>query len=227
MTQRTRRNLSDPRIRKIVNSQTSKTKSRNIPKKRKGSESAPVSKFFFYFILFLMLASSAVLLYSRKAEIQQFLHEKLFNASSTGDVVPPHVPETGVVPEQAVEKGTAQSPEEKTPEPKPQQNALQPPISKPLQVEVLNGCGVPKLADKVTRYLRRRRVDVVQTGNYKNFNVTKSRIIDRRGNPENVRKIANILGIPVNRIGLKKDENLQLDATIILGADYNLLKPFN
>ena len=101
----------------------------------------------------------------------------------------------------------------------------------PLQVEVLNGCGVPGLAHQFTDYLRRNNVDVVRTGNYEeeeygrpNFNVDRSVIIDRRGSERNAIRIAEILGLDNSRVIQQVNEAYLIDATIVLGRDFRALR---
>jgi hypothetical protein len=98
------------------------------------------------------------------------------------------------------------------------------PVERGIQAEVLNGCGVRGLADKATHYLRKNNIDVVNTDNYDTFDVLTTRILDRSDNPQKAREVAKLLGIPENRILLRKDSSLKLDVTIILGADYKKLK---
>jgi hypothetical protein len=100
------------------------------------------------------------------------------------------------------------------------------PIEQKTQVEVLNGCGTSGIAKSATNFLRTADIDVVYLGNYKNFNVSKSQVIDRSGNPENARKIARLLGISENQVKSEIDKSKQLKASIILGKDYKTLIPF-
>ena len=100
------------------------------------------------------------------------------------------------------------------------------PIKQKTQVEVLNGCGTSGIAKSVTEFLRRSEIDVVYLGNYKNFNVAKSQVIDRTGNLENARKIARLLGINEKQIKSEIDKSKQLKASILLGKDYKTLRPF-
>lgn len=107
-----------------------------------------------------------------------------------------------------------------------EQQVLQP-VFRSLQIEVLNGCGKEGLAKDITYYLRQKDIDVVSQGNYVNFNVRKSMIIDRVDNPKKMEMLAKILGISPDQIQVKVEPNLQLDATVVLGKDYKSLRPFN
>lgn len=94
-----------------------------------------------------------------------------------------------------------------------------------IQVEVLNGCGIPGAADNITSFLRKNNFDVVQMGNYISFDIEKSLVIDRVGNTANAIKIADALGIDRKNIIEQINKNYFLDATIVIGNDFNTLKP--
>lgn len=93
----------------------------------------------------------------------------------------------------------------------------------PLQVEVLNGCGVTGVAHQFTDYLRSRKVDVVKTDNYESFNVLKTIVIDRRGSRENALRVAEELGLPDDRVLQEVNEAYLIDATVIIGKDFRQL----
>lgn len=96
--------------------------------------------------------------------------------------------------------------------------------SKIIQVEVLNGSGIPKIADSVTQYLRNEGFDVVQTGNYINFDVENSFIIDRTGNKANALKLASVYDINEKFIVQQRNSDYLLDVSFIIGKDYNKIK---
>jgi len=93
-----------------------------------------------------------------------------------------------------------------------------------LQIEVLNGCGVPGAAAKFTDYLRAKGFDVVKTDNYESFNVLKTVVIDRRGSPKNGARIAEALGLGEERVLQEVNEAYLIDATVVLGRDFRQLK---
>ena len=95
---------------------------------------------------------------------------------------------------------------------------------KPVQLEVLNGCGVNGIAEKFTDYLRAGNFDVVNIGNYRSFDVDYSLLIDRTGNMENAFKIASTLGIEKNNIIQQVNKEYFLDVTLVVGKDYKQLK---
>jgi len=96
-------------------------------------------------------------------------------------------------------------------------------ISQIIQLEVLNGCGIPGLANQFTTKLRKLGFDVIETGNFENFNVSETFIISRTGNMENARRIATALGLEENRIIREKSNDFYLDATLVIGSDFNNL----
>ena len=90
-----------------------------------------------------------------------------------------------------------------------------------IQVEVLNGCGKKGIADKFTELLRKNNFDVVNTGNYKTFDVNYSIVIDRTGNLQNATKLADLLNIDRKNVIQQINKNYFLDVTLIVGKDYN------
>ena len=95
-----------------------------------------------------------------------------------------------------------------------------------IQVEVRNGAGVDHLAERTTQYLRDRGFDVVDVGNHSSFDQEHSVIIDRIGNPEAARDVAEALGIPPERVRKNVKPQYYLDASVIIGHDYEQLRPF-
>lgn len=97
-------------------------------------------------------------------------------------------------------------------------------ISKVIQVEVLNGCGVRGIAGRYTHILRKSGFDVVESGNFDNFNVIHTFIIDHSGHSRNARKVARALGVDPSRVIEEQSPDYYLDATVVIGSDYNSLK---
>jgi len=94
-----------------------------------------------------------------------------------------------------------------------------------IQLDVLNGSGVPKLSQRFTDYLRARGFDVVEMGNYKDSKVEKTRVIDRVGQLTAAQQVAEALGVPKERVVQENDRNSYLDVTVVIGKDFRLLKP--
>ena len=95
--------------------------------------------------------------------------------------------------------------------------------TKAIQVEVLNGCGVSDIADNFTDSLRKNNFDVVNTTNYRSFEIDKSIVIDRSGNMMNAEYLAEIIGLDKTRVIQQKNKNYFLDVTLIVGKDYKKL----
>lgn len=97
-------------------------------------------------------------------------------------------------------------------------------VSSVIQLEVLNGCGTPGLATRFTQELREYGFDVVETGNFDHFNVSKSFIISRNGVTENAIRVAQAIGIPQEQILREESPDFYLDVTLVLGEDFESLK---
>ncbi len=96
-------------------------------------------------------------------------------------------------------------------------------VSNVIQLEVLNGCGVPGIATRYTDTLRRYGFDVVETGNYDHFNVSHSFVISRSGEMENAKRVAKAVGIPEHRVLREQSPDFYLDVTLIIGSDFESL----
>ena len=94
---------------------------------------------------------------------------------------------------------------------------------KNMQIEVLNGCGVDGVADMFTDSLRKKNIDVVNTGNYRSYNIDNSIVIDRTGNIYNAEYVAEVIGIDSKQVIQQKNKNYFLDVTLIIGKDYKQL----
>jgi hypothetical protein len=93
-----------------------------------------------------------------------------------------------------------------------------------LQIEVLNGCGVPGIAGQFTEYLRAKGFDVVKMENYESFNVTKTIVIDRQGNLQGAIQVAEALGLGKERAVQEVNDTYLLDISVVLGKDFRDLK---
>ena len=96
-----------------------------------------------------------------------------------------------------------------------------------IQVEVRNGAGVPELAARTRRFLVRHHFDVVEVRDHASFDVPHSHVIDRVGDMEAARKVAAVLGIPEERVEQDVQPDIYLDASVIIGRDYESLAPFD
>lgn len=96
-------------------------------------------------------------------------------------------------------------------------------VSNVIQIEVLNGCGVPGLATAYTGTLRGYGFDVVETGNFDHFNIDKTIVIARTSQIENAKRVADALGINEKQILREVSGEFYLDVTLVLGSDYETL----
>lgn len=96
-------------------------------------------------------------------------------------------------------------------------------IGNVIQLEVLNGCGVSGLANEFTSALRQNGFDVVETGNFKNFDMQNTVVIARNFDSENAKRVADALGISKENIFIEASEDFYLDATVVIGSDYKTL----
>ena len=96
-----------------------------------------------------------------------------------------------------------------------------------VQVDVRNGCGVVGVAGRMTAYLRSRGFDVVEEGNHDSFDEPETIILDRIGNPAAAQALARAVGLPADRIRTDLRDDYFLDATIVIGADYESVLPWS
>ncbi|HEX9887080.1 MAG TPA: LytR C-terminal domain-containing protein [Longimicrobiales bacterium] len=87
-----------------------------------------------------------------------------------------------------------------------------------VRVEVLNGGGREGMARAATDRLRNRGFDVVDWGNADAFDRDSSVVLDRLGQPELARTVADVLGI--RQVLAEPDSNLYLDVSVVLGRDW-------
>ena len=95
-----------------------------------------------------------------------------------------------------------------------------------IQVDVRNGVGQGGLARRTTRYLRDHGFDVVEAGNHSHFTVEQSQVIDRGGDREAALHLARTLGISEEHVHEELRPEAYLDASVIIGHDYEALDPF-
>jgi hypothetical protein len=95
-----------------------------------------------------------------------------------------------------------------------------------IQVDVQNGTGENRVGAIFRDYLKKKGYDVVDLGNYKSTDVDKTIIIDRTGDTRKAQRIAEVLGVSGRNIIQQINRDLYLDATIVIGKDFNELKPY-
>lgn len=92
----------------------------------------------------------------------------------------------------------------------------------PFQIEVLNGTGEPGVAREVTMRLRKMGIDVLIEGNAQRFDYRETVLVDRKGNPELMKRLSRRLG--VSRVITQIQEKPRVDATLIIGWDRERLR---
>jgi hypothetical protein len=97
---------------------------------------------------------------------------------------------------------------------------------KVIQLNILNGCGVQGTAQKFTDYLRKHGFDVVQAGNNGSFDVEYTHVLDRTGDREVAKKVADALGIDTTKIQVVINHEYFLNVSVVIGKDYQHLKPY-
>jgi len=106
-----------------------------------------------------------------------------------------------------------------------------------IRLQLLNGCGINGAAGEMAKILTGTDTeilfDIIDKGNAEVYNFENTRILDRKGDPENVggfspaaRFIAEILNIHSDHLVLQKleDNLLDIEVTIIIGTDYKSLR---
>jgi hypothetical protein len=94
-----------------------------------------------------------------------------------------------------------------------------------IQISVLNACGTPGIAMKMTEHLRSLGYDVVEIGNYEISKLDRSIVIDWNNGITIAGKIAEAIDIPRERIVRKKSNRDLVDFSVVLGRDYRKLIP--
>lgn len=86
------------------------------------------------------------------------------------------------------------------------------------QVQVVNGSGIPELAQRAADALRAKGLDVVEVGNADAQNYEETVVLVRRGNAGIARQVASVLGH--GQVMEQRDPSLLVDVTVVLGRDY-------
>lgn len=95
-----------------------------------------------------------------------------------------------------------------------------------IQVDVRNACGVSGLAGETRNFLRQQGFDVVEVGDHSNRDLAHSMVVDRAGDLRTAQKVARALGIPDDRVVQDIRESYYLDVSVLVGKDYEQLRPF-
>ena len=95
-----------------------------------------------------------------------------------------------------------------------------------LEVEVLDGAGNMRAAQRMTNFLRAKGYDVVEMKKNNGDVEERTFLFDRSGNLDAAKKLATVLGVSQDKVFQKIDHTLYLDITVVVGKDYARLKAF-
>ena len=96
--------------------------------------------------------------------------------------------------------------------------APQPNLSNRIKVEVLNGAGEAGLARRFADRLRELGFDVVVTDNADHFEHQVTHVLDRSGRLGAAVEVAG--GVHTDSVAVALDPDLYLDATVVVGHDW-------
>ncbi len=94
-----------------------------------------------------------------------------------------------------------------------------------VQINIVNATGIQGLAKNATNYFRDRGFDVVEISTSDSVEQS-SFIIDHLSDTLSARNVAYALGLTDSAVRHDYDTNLYLRASVVLGKDYHILKPF-
>ncbi|MCB0289501.1 MAG: LytR C-terminal domain-containing protein [Calditrichaeota bacterium] len=95
-----------------------------------------------------------------------------------------------------------------------------------IKIQILNGCGVPKVADRFKSFLEGKSFKVGKTDNADNFNYTNTLIYVNGNFFNQARAIAEELRIDPSNISPGDLKWNNYDITIVLGKNYESLAPY-
>jgi calcineurin-like phosphoesterase len=90
-------------------------------------------------------------------------------------------------------------------------------------IEVLNGCGRKGIGERATELLTDLGFDVMFLGNADDFQYQETLVLDRVGDRSKAVGITEALG--VGSVISQLNSNSYVEATVIVGKDFDLLRP--
>ena len=94
------------------------------------------------------------------------------------------------------------------------------PLANPIRVEILNGCGVTRVAARLRNKARALGLDVIHEGNAPSFGYLHTLVIDLSGDLNRARQVAEVLGIP-HLIQQQLEDPFRLaDVSVVIGRDF-------
>lgn len=94
-----------------------------------------------------------------------------------------------------------------------------------VQINIVNATGIQGLAKKAMNYFRDRGFDVVEISTSDSLE-RYSYVIDHLSDTISARNVAYALGLSDSAVRHDYDSNLYLRASVVLGKNYQSLKPF-
>ena len=94
-----------------------------------------------------------------------------------------------------------------------------------IQLNVINACGKQGIAKKAMNYFRERGFDVVEISTADSLS-SRSYVIDHLSDTISARNVAYAIGLSDSSIRHDFDTTLYLRASVVIGTDYSILKPF-
>lgn len=93
---------------------------------------------------------------------------------------------------------------------------------KRIRVEILNGCGVPGIGEKVAGEINLTKFRVVNTGNADNFDYPETVVIVYDNSKKDIVEAANVIRkeLEVGKIEAHPQNQNLIDITVIIGKDY-------
>lgn len=107
----------------------------------------------------------------------------------------------------------------------PVEPILDPTSERAIQVRILNAAGVPELARRVQQFLRRRGFDVVEATTARRYE-EQSYVVDHLGDSTATAQVAYVLGIEPGAIRREIDSDLVIHCSVVIGQDWQVLRPF-
>ncbi len=98
-------------------------------------------------------------------------------------------------------------------------------VEKVIQITVKNECGKSDVAMDFTYFLRKRGFDVVETANGDRFNRMHTEVVNTSGDYKNALRVAAALGVKKEHVITRVDPRSYVDVEVLIGQDYQNLKP--
>ena len=95
-----------------------------------------------------------------------------------------------------------------------------------ITLEIHNGCGIPKLANLYTEFLRDEGFDILDSKNANNFDYTQTQILYHQNHKLRALSLSKIMGIDESLVIKKVTPYIIHDLTLIIGSDYNKLDSY-